>query len=366
MKIVIAVDSFKGSLSSNDAGRIISDAAQKIFPDSVLKIYPVADGGEGTIDSLVHGLNGKIINVDVSNPLGDKISCRYGLINDLAVIEMAECSGLTLVPIDKRNPLNTTTFGLGEIILDAVKNSARKFLIGIGGSATNDCGIGMLSALSHGKILFGKDLENIEPNFDLDPVLKQCEFKIACDVDNPLTGENGCSAVYGPQKGATPEIVQTMDLWIKNFADKITTDSKSGDGAAGGLGFAFRTFLNAELIPGIDLVLDTIGIDQDLSDADLVVTGEGMIDFQTSRGKAPVGIAQRAKKLNPNAIVTAFCGSAGKNSEAVNSNGIDAFFPILRTVDTLENVMKKNTAEKNLFSTAEQVFRLIQIQNLFR
>lgn len=361
MKIVVAVDSFKGSLSSNDAGKIISDAARKIFPECVLKIYPVADGGEGTIDSLVHGLNGRIINVDVSNPLGDKISCRYGLINDLAVIEMAECSGLTLIPIEKRNPLNTTTFGLGEIILDAVKNSARRFLIGIGGSATNDCGIGMLSALSHGKILFGKDLENIEPSFDLDSILKQCEFKIACDVDNPLTGENGCSAVYGPQKGATPEIVQTMDHWIKNFASKISTDSKPGDGAAGGLGFAFRTFLNAELIPGIDLVLDTIGIDQDLSDADLVVTGEGMIDFQTSRGKAPVGIAQRAKKLNPNAIVIAFCGSAGKNSEAVNSHGIDAFFPILRSVDTLENVMKKNTAEKNLFSTAEQVFRLISV-----
>ena len=359
-KTVIAIDSFKGSLSSIDAGEIVARAFHQIFPNSKSIVYPIADGGEGTVDALTRGLGGKIVNVEVTDPLGQKIQSRYGLVKDLAIIEMADSSGLTLVPVGKRNPLNTTTFGLGELILHAARESgAREFLIGIGGSATNDLGIGMLSALSHGEILFGRDLENLDKNFELDPILRDCSFKIACDVDNPLTGANGCSAIYAPQKGATPEIVQKMDSWIEKFSRKFSTESVAGDGAAGGLGFAFRVFLDAKLIPGINLVLDTIGIDRDLRDADILVTGEGRIDFQTSMGKAPVGIAARAKDLNPKILTIGFCGSVGDGSEEVNSHGIDAFFPILRSISTLEDAMDKKNAEQNLYSTSLQVFRLI-------
>ena len=359
-KTVIAIDSFKGSLSSIDAGEILNRSAREIFPNSEIIVYPIADGGEGTVDALTRGLGGKIVNVEVTNPLGEKIQSRYGLVKNLAIIEMADASGLTLVPIEKRNPLNTTTFGLGELILHAARESgAREFLIGIGGSATNDVGIGMLSALSHDEILFGRDLKDLNKNFDLDPILSECSFKIACDVDNPLTGANGCSEIYAPQKGATPEIVREMDSWIEKFSQKFSTESVAGDGAAGGLGFAFRTFLNAKLIRGIDLVLDTIGIDKDLKDADILVTGEGRIDFQTSMGKAPVGISTRAKNLNPKILTIGFCGSVGYGAEEVNSHGIDAFFPILRSISTLEDAIKN--AEQNLYSTSIQVFKLLSI-----
>lgn len=372
MKIAIAIDSFKGSLSSIEAGEIVQRAAREIFPDSESIVYPIADGGEGTVDALTRGLDGKIIRAEVTDPLGSRILSRYGLVKDLAIIEMADASGLTLVPIDKRNPLNTTTYGLGELILHAARESgARKFLIGIGGSATNDLGIGMLSALSHGEILFGRDLENLDRTFELDPILRECEFRIACDVDNPLTGENGCSAIYAPQKGATPEIVRQMDSWIEKFARRFSAESVAGDGAAGGLGFAFRIFLDGKLVPGINLVLDTIGIDKDLKDADILVTGEGRIDHQTSMGKAPVGIATRAKNLNPKIVTIGLCGSVGDRAEDVNSHGIDAFFPILRSIVTLKDAMKKSAAEQNLYSTALQIFRLIaksaatvQLQNI--
>lgn len=378
MKIVIAIDSFKGSLSSIDAGEITASAIRDI-ENADVKIFPLADGGEGTVDALTGGLGGRIISTEVTGPLGDKIQSRYGFIpaTKTAVIEMADAAGITLVPADKRNPLYTTTYGLGELILQAADNGCREFIIGIGGSATNDCGLGMLTALgvkffdAQGKAvgIYGGDLKDVATvdisNFN--SILRECKFRIACDVTNPLYGEKGCSAVYGPQKGATPEIVRDMDGYIKNFADTVERQLKligaemPGAGAAGGLGYAFHTFLNGKLEPGIDLVLDAIKIADALKTADFVITGEGRLDFQTAMGKAPVGVAKLAKKINPAVKVIAVCGAATPEAVEVNSNGIDAYFPILHAVTSLDEAMKFETAKLNLYQTVTQIFRLINL-----
>lgn len=376
--IVIAIDSFKGSLSSIQAGNIVFNATKKIFPQSNIKIFPLADGGEGTVDALTEGLHGKIISSYVTGPLGDKIQSRYGYLaqDNIAIIEMADTAGLTLVPENKRNPLFTTTYGLGELILDAIHNGCRKFIIGIGGSATNDCGLGMLSALgikffnkNHQPIgIFGKDLQDIAfiDTSALNPLIKDCSFSIACDVTNPLYGENGCSHIYAPQKGATPDIVNQMDNNIKNFADLIkkqlglTGANLAGAGAAGGLGFAFHTFLKAQLIPGIELILNTLHIQEFLKNADLLITGEGKIDLQTSMGKAPIGIAKLAKQLNPQIKVIAICGCATNNASSVNSQGIDAYFPIIQTPISLQKAMQTDIASNNLNQTITQVLNLLK------
>ena len=376
MKIVIAIDSFKGSLSSMSAGKISSDTIKKILPESEIKIYPLADGGEGTVDALTDGLNGEIIKVDVTGPLGNKISSRYGKINQTAIIEMADAAGLTLISEDERNPLNTTTYGLGELILRAAENNCREFIIGIGGSATNDCGLGMLTALgfefreNHGfkSGVFGKDLQNISEidTSKVNPILKDCHFKIACDVNNPLTGSNGCSMIYGPQKGATDEIISQMDEWIKNFSLLATKELKidevsvEGDGAAGGLGFAFRTFLNGELVKGINLVLDLIDIADEFINADLLITGEGRLDGQSIMGKAPIGVAQLAKSFNKNILTVAVCGCATDDAIKIHEYGIDSYFPILQTAITTEEAMKIEVAEKNLSRTIEEIIRLVK------
>ncbi len=376
--IVIAIDSFKGSLSSIQAGNIVFNATKKIFPQSNIKIFPLADGGEGTVDALTEGLHGKIISSYVTGPLGDKIQSRYGYLaqDNIAIIEMADTAGLTLVPENKRNPLFTTTYGLGELILDAIHNGCRKFIIGIGGSATNDCGLGMLSALgikffnkNHQPVgIFGKDLQDIAfiDTSTLNPLIKDCSFSIACDVTNPLYGENGCSHIYAPQKGATPDIVNQMDNNIKNFADLIkkqlglTGANLAGAGAAGGLGFAFHTFLKAQLIPGIELILNTLHIQEFLKNADLLITGEGKIDLQTSMGKAPIGIAKLAKQLNPQIKVIAICGCATNNASSVNSQGIDAYFPIIQTPISLQKAMQTDIASNNLNQTITQVLNLLK------
>lgn len=376
--IVIAIDSFKGSLSSIQAGNIVFNATKKIFPQSNIKIFPLADGGEGTVDALTEGLHGKIISSYVTGPLGDKIQSRYGYLaqDNIAIIEMADTAGLTLVPENKRNPLFTTTYGLGELILDAIHNGCRKFIIGIGGSATNDCGLGMLSALgikffnkNHKPIgIFGKDLQDIVfiDTSTLNPLIKDCSFSIACDVTNPLYGENGCSHIYAPQKGATPDIVNQMDNNIKNFADLIkkqlglTGANLAGAGAAGGLGFAFHTFLKAQLIPGIELILNTLHIQEFLKNADLLITGEGKIDLQTSMGKAPIGIAKLAKQLNPPIKVIAICGCATNNASSVNSQGIDAYFPIIQAPISLQKAMQTDIASNNLNQTITQVLNLLK------
>lgn len=376
--IVIAIDSFKGSLSSIQAGNIVFNATKKIFPKSNIKIFPLADGGEGTVDALTEGLHGKIISSYVTGPLGDKIQSRYGYLpqDNIAIIEMADAAGLTLVPENKHNPLFTTTYGLGELILNAIHNGCRKFIIGIGGSATNDCGLGMLSALgikffnkNHQPVgILGKDLEDIAfiNTSTLNPLIKECSFSIACDVTNPLYGKNGCSHIYAPQKGATPDIVNQMDNTIKNFADLIerqlglTGANLAGAGAAGGLGFAFHTFLKAQLIPGIELILNTLHLQDFLRNADLLITGEGKIDLQTSMGKAPVGIAKLAKQLNPQIKVIAICGCATNNASSVNSQGIDAYFPIIQAPISLQKAMQTDIASNNLNQTITQVLNLLK------
>ncbi len=379
---VIAMDSFKGSVSSIEAGRIVAAAIRDVFPDSETQIFPLADGGEGTVDALTTGLAGEIVRLDVTGPLGEKIPSRFGLLpaQKTAVIEMADAAGLPSVPAEKRNPLHTTTYGLGELILTAAKRGCRDFIIGIGGSATNDAGLGMLTALGARFLhadgtpagIYGKDLADIA-SIDLShlvPVIKDCHFSIACDVTNPLTGPTGCSAVYGPQKGATPDIVTKMDKAIAAFAalaekvlGKTGAAELPGAGAAGGLGFAFSAFLDAALKPGIDLVLDLLNIDDALREADVLITGEGRMDEQTAMGKAPVGIAQRAKQQNPKAAAIAFCGCALPGAIAVNDHGIDAYFPILHQPGTVEKAMKPDITERNLRQTALQVLRLLNIRS---
>lgn len=387
MKIVTAIDSFKGSMTSMEAGLAVTEGVHRVDSDVDVQIRPLADGGEGTVEALVAGMNGMKQEIQVTGPLGTLVVCEYGIIESskTAVIEMAGAAGITLVPDEKKNPLYTTTYGVGEVIKDAIGKGCRRFIIGIGGSATNDGGIGVLQALG-GELLdkSGKQVpfgaEGVEKLASIScknllPELKECSFRIACDVDNPLYGEKGCSYIFGPQKGATPEMVELMDGWMENYA-KITeeyfADSKTqlgkfnydpnypGCGAAGGLGFAFRTFLHGKLEPGISIVLEEIGIENQIKNADIVITGEGRLDGQTVMGKAPIGIARLAKKYGK--PVLAFSGSVTEDAASCNEAGIDAFFPILRQVTTLEEAMDPQTAQKNMESAVEQVFRVIRLK----
>ena len=377
MKAVIAIDSLKGSLSSIEAGQAIAEGIKKADAKAEVVIRPLADGGEGTVEALVCGMNGTLQHVKVTGPLGEPVVCEYGIIDETktAVIEMSGAAGITLVPDTKKNPLYTTTYGVGEVIRDAIEKGCRRFIVGIGGSATNDGGIGMLQALGYGflnkdgqQVPFGaiglKELETITDTYVL-PELAECEFKIACDVTNPLCGENGCSAVYGPQKGANPSMIMEMDKWLRYYAalarEKFPKAdlNEPGTGAAGGLGFAFLTFTNAVLESGIKIVLEETKLESYVKGADVVVTGEGRLDFQTAMGKAPVGVAGLAKKFD--IPVLAFAGSVTKDATECNKNGIDAFFPILRGISTLEEAMKPENAKQNLKDTAEQAFRLFNI-----
>lgn len=368
MKIIVAIDSFKGSLTSLEAGVAARAGILKILPTAQVKVFPLADGGEGTCFAITKSLVGELKSVEVTNPLGGKVSAKFGEIKNkkLAVIEMADAAGLTLVPENLRNPLNTTTYGVGELIKIAIQDGCRDFIIGIGGSATNDCGIGMLSALGYNfGGIYGRDLENITAIDDskVIPELRDCKFRIACDVINPLTGENGCSVVYAPQKGATPEIIDRMDSWIKNFGElsakflKLDKKSVAGDGAAGGLGFAFRGYLRGKLVKGVDLVLDAINIADDLKTADVLITGEGKLDFQTAQGKAPSGVAKLAKKLNPKILTIGLGGSVADISDDA---GLDATFSVLRAPITLKEAMRKEIAAKNISETAAQIIKLIE------
>lgn len=372
MKIVVAIDSFKGSLSSFEAGNAVKEAALKLNAECEVAVRPLADGGEGTVEAMAE--EGEIVAVEVSGPGDKKVKAEYCIMNDgTAVIEMSAAAGITLVSDKERNPMHTTTYGVGEIIKDAINKGCREFIVGIGGSATNDGGVGMLSALGFAFLdKNGKEIESGAKGLQyLDsislrnviPALKECRFKVACDVENPLCGEKGCSAVYGPQKGATAEDIVKMDAWLSRYADIAKTVSSTADknykgaGAAGGLGFAFLSFTNAVLEPGIDIILAKTRLEDYIKDADLVVTGEGRLDSQTAMGKAPVGVAKLAKKYGKKVI--AFSGCVTKDAEILNNYGIDAFFPILRGVVTLEEALKKENAYENLVATATQVFRLI-------
>ncbi len=375
MKVLIATDSFKGSLSSLEAGYAAAEGIKRVYPDAVCDVMPIADGGEGTVDALVAGMKGRKETVDATDPLGRKTSCTYGIIDaGTAVIEMSAAAGITLLKKEELNPLYTTTYGVGEIIRDAVSKGCRNFIIGIGGSATNDGGIGMLQALGFDikdkngmDVPFGaiglKDIDSIV-NSKVLPEISECTFNIACDVNNPLCGERGCSAVFGPQKGATPEAVAEMDSYLSHFAGKardfnpLSDKDFPGSGAAGGLGFAFHSFLGGRLVSGIALMLEQIHIEEKIKDADIVITGEGRIDAQTLMGKAPGGVAEIARRHKKPVI--GFSGAVTKDAVHCNEKGIDAFFPIVRGITTIEEAVKKENACANMADTAEQVFRLIK------
>ena len=375
MRVVVAIDSFKGSMSSLEAGEAISNGIKKAHKDAEVEIRPLADGGEGTVEALSIGMGGRLINVDVTGPAGRKVRAVYGIVDSskTAIIEMSQAAGITLVSGDEKNPLYTTTFGVGELIKDAINKGCRHFVVGIGGSATNDCGIGMLQALGYefldkegNQVGFGasgvRDIVSIRDE-NVIKELSECYFRVACDVNNPLCGDLGCSAIYGPQKGATKEMVADMDGWLKNYSKIVKEKYPDADceypgtGAAGGLGYAFFNFTNSKLESGIKIVLDETKLEEYVKDADIVVTGEGRLDHQTVMGKAPVGVANIAKKYNKKVI--AFSGSVTEDAGVCNEHGIDAFFPILRRIVTLEEAMQTDTAKKNLTDTAEQVFRLL-------
>ena len=375
MRVVVAIDSFKGSLTSLQAGNAVKEAVLRLDKTAEVVVKPLADGGEGTVEAFASGFESEMIALSVCGPLMKPVTAQYCILKEsnTAVLEMAAASGITLISNGERNPMETTTFGVGELIRDAIKRGCRHFIVGIGGSATNDGGTGMLRALGfqfldkddHPISLGAKGLRSlskIDTDFVL-PELRECTFKVACDVKNPLCGENGCSAVFGPQKGATPEMIRDMDAWLQSYAQIAKTvfpaaeENDPGAGAAGGLGFAFRTFMNAELTPGIEIVLNEIGLEADIQDADIVVTGEGRLDAQTVMGKAPIGVAKLAKKYGKKVI--AFSGCVTEDAIVCNEQGIDAFFPILRTVTTLEEALAPENAYRNLVSTAYQVFRLL-------
>lgn len=375
MKVVIAMDSWKGSLSSLEAGTAAAGGIRDAVPDAAIQIFPLADGGEGTVDAMLAAIGGKLQTVPVKDPLGRQVQATYAILSSgTAVIEMAAASGLTLLAEEERNPLYTSTYGTGQLILDAIQNGCRDFIIGIGGSATNDGGAGMLQAL--GFSLLTAEGHNIAPGAaglkDLaqihtsqaEPLLAQCRFRIACDVTNPLCGNNGCSAVFGPQKGASPEQIVQMDGWLNHYAElaqsinpSVSADT-AGAGAAGGLGFAFLAFLNASLESGISLVMDTIHLENAIHSADWIITGEGRLDAQSAMGKAPAGVAALAKKYGKPVI--ALAGSVTDDAAACNACGIDAFFPVLNAPCSLADAMHPQTARQNIRRTAAQIFQLIQ------
>lgn len=375
MNVTVAIDSFKGSLTSLEAGRAVKDGILEVFPSAVVNVRPIADGGEGTVDALTDGLGGIRQVAEVTGPLGEPVSACYGIVDGTtAVMEMSAAAGITLVPEERRNPLYTTTYGVGEMILDAIGKGCRNFIIGIGGSATNDGGAGMLRALGFGmKDMQGNDIPDGAVGLkDISIITKdnvpqevfQCRFNIACDVVNPLCGAEGCSAVYGPQKGADEEMIESMDNWLSHYADVALEYNPRGDknypgsGAAGGIGFAFMTFLGGVLQNGIGLILEQTGLEGYISTSDIVVTGEGRLDSQTIMGKVPVGVSAIAKKYS--LPVLAFAGSVTKDASLCNDYGIDAFFPVVRGITTLAEAMEPANAYDNLRCAVVQAFNVIK------
>ena len=375
MKIVIAPDSYKESLSALEVAQAVEAGFRQVFPDADYVLVPVADGGEGTVDAMVAATGGRKETVTVSGPLGEPVEAFYGLTGDgdTAVIEMAAASGLALVPPDRRNPLLTSSRGTGELIRAALDAGARRFILGIGGSATNDGGAGMVQALGvrlldlEGRELDGSGgdlarLERIDVSA-LDPRLAECRIEVACDVDNPLTGARGASAVFGPQKGATPEMVQALDANLARLARivgrdlGVAVDTVPGAGAAGGMGAAMLAFFGATLKPGIEIVTAAVDLDDHVRDADLVITGEGRIDFQTVHGKTPIGVARVAKRHGKPVIGIA--GSLGAEVGVVHAHGIDAVFSVLGKPCTLDEALRDAAANVEL--TARNVAAVLRI-----
>ena len=373
MKIVIAPDSFKGSLTALQVAEAIEIGLLRVFPDALIEKVPMADGGEGTVQSLVDATGGEVLTAQVLDPLGNAIDAQYGVLGDglTAVIEMAAASGLTLVPPDKRDPRVTTTYGTGELIRAALAHGCRKLIIGIGGSATNDGGAGMAQAL--GAKLLTADAEQIKPGgrylatlnsidlSELDSRIAETETVVACDVNNPLIGKQGASHVYGPQKGATPEMIEMLDANLAHFDKILQQDlSKSvgdvpGAGAAGGLGAGLMAFLNAVLKSGIEIVTEATQLRKRFASADLVITGEGQINFQTVFGKTPVGVAKVAKIHN--IPVIAIAGSIADRSDGVYDAGIDAMIDIVPEPMTLETAIENATTL--IETAAERAGRMV-------
>jgi len=370
MKIVVAPDSFKGSLTAIEVSDAIEKGIREIFPEAEIIKIPMADGGEGTVQCLVNATRGKILEEKVIGPLGDEVLASYGILADkkTAVIEMAAASGLTLVPEGKRNPLITTTYGTGQLIKAALDKGCRKMIIGIGGSATNDGGAGMVQALGV-KLL---DQEGEEIGFGggelkkiiridiscLDNRLSNTKVLVASDVNNPLCGPKGASRIYGPQKGATPEVIEELDKSLAHFAELIKRDlykdikDVPGAGAAGGLGSSLMTFLNAELRPGIEIIIEVVKLEQAIKDADLVITGEGKIDSQTIYGKAPIGVAKIAKKYTIPVIAVA--AIIGDDADIVHQYGISSLISVsgqpMRLDEPLPNkvLLIKNSIKQSM------------------
>ncbi|MGM9676660.1 MAG: glycerate kinase [Butyricicoccus sp.] len=375
MKVVIAMDSFKGSISSMQAGLAAKAGIERVCHADIT-VKPLADGGEGTTQALVDGLGGSYISIQVTGPTGQPVTATYGILPDgiTAVMEMAQAAGITLLPEGKPAPWDATTYGVGELILDAVQRGCREFIIGIGGSATSDGGVGMLQALGYTFVdtdgrEIGRGIRELDRidrigREHVHSALRECRFHIACDVRNPLCGERGAVYVYGPQKGVKEQEKAVLDAKMRHYANQTAVYTGrdfrdcEGAGAAGGLGFAFLSYLEqVELRPGVEVVLEAIGLQQELQDADIVITGEGQLDGQTAMGKAPAGVAAMAKQYG--ALVLAFAGGVAEDAGACNQAGIDAFFPIVRGITSLEQAMEPEMAECNMMLAVEQVFRLV-------
>lgn len=375
-KIVIAPDSFKESMTAKQAAKAIAKGVKSVFQDKLeLKLIPMADGGEGTTQSLADALAGTVYSKNVTGPLGDEVTATYAISGDTttAIIEMAEASGIALVPFEKRNPLKTSTYGTGQLIQAALDHNVEKIILGIGGSATNDGGAGMIEALG-GRLLDSEgnsipsgggsliDLDDIDLS-NLDKRIQGVEIIVACDVDNPLLGEHGASAIYGPQKGADKKMVADLDSALSNYHDVLERVTKKsvkhipGAGAAGGLGAGLLAFLHAKLEPGVEIVLTETNFHELVGDADLVITGEGKIDGQTIYGKTPIGVAKAAKRFN--IPVIALSGTLGADYEKVYDHGIDAAFSIVQGPCKLEDALKNGP--DYLERLARNVARLLVI-----
>lgn len=375
-KIVIAVDSFKGTMTAIEVCESISEGIKAVAPETEIIELPIADGGEGTLETLLYAMKGDKINIVVNDPYMNKIESYYGIVEEgkTAIIEMALSSGLILVG-ENKNPMKTTTYGMGEMILDALDKGCRNFIVGIGGSATNDGGIGMASALGvnftdeYGKeiSLNGEGLSSLY-KIDIskmDSRIEECRFTVACDVDNPLYGINGAAHIYGPQKGATPQMVEILDNNLKRYAMilnrdiQIVVDEIPGSGAAGGLGAGLVAFFDAKLKSGIDMVLDMYHFDQMIENVDIVFTGEGRIDNQSVRGKVPIGVAKRAKKFG--IPVIAIVGEISEDIDEIFDYGISTVFSINLKAEDLN--VSRYKSKKNLTKTTEYIFRLMNVMS---
>lgn len=375
MKIVIAIDSFKGSLTSAEAGSAAAEGILRVFPACETVVLPVADGGEGTTDIFLHLDGCERVEVTVRGPLGERAAAVYAVLpGGTAVMEIAQAAGLEMVSPEKRDPLETSTFGVGQMIRDALDRGCREIILGLGGSATNDGGLGMLTAL--GARFFdeagapvgvsGRDLLRVKAAdlSGLDPRLSKCVVRAACDVDNPLCGPRGASAIYGPQKGADPGTIAALDAALARYSRILASvgcpdvAAEKGAGAAGGLGYAIRLLPRSSLEPGADLLLEAAGLWEQLAEADLLVTGEGRLDAQTAMGKCPSVAASFGRKAG--VPVIALAGSVDAGFRSGEGTDIDAAFPVVQGPCTRPEAMERETARENIRRTAEQVFRLLR------